>query len=70
MAEPTVTADRLARAAEAIASRRRLTQHSQLCPVWTRREHGAVIGDCDCWILAGARKDAQAALDAADGTDG
>jgi hypothetical protein len=66
MTEP---ADRLTRAAEAVAGRRRLTQHGQQCPVWVRREQGAVIGQCACWVLRGAREDARVALAAADGAE-
>lgn len=65
MTEP----DRLTRAAEAIAALRRASEHSQRCPVWVSREHGAVVGDCDCWILTDAREDAQAALAAANAVE-
>ena len=61
--------------AKASASRRRYSQHGQLCPVWVNRPKGVQTGDsrfpagaelgrCDCWIMPGARRKARAVLDA------
>jgi hypothetical protein len=41
-------------AALALADRVRPSKHSQLCPVWARRQP---IATCDCWILKQARRD-------------
>ncbi|HEV2929942.1 MAG TPA: hypothetical protein VGW74_14715 [Propionibacteriaceae bacterium] len=60
--------------AGALAGRIRYSQHGQRCPVWTRAK-GVEIGEdraptvtelarCDCWIMAKARRDGGAVLDA------
>jgi len=49
--------DPLLMVAYGIAAAARRSQHSQLCPVWTRRAKAAVDA-CDCWILRTAQTDA------------
>jgi hypothetical protein len=62
-------------AERALAGRIQYGRHGQLCPVWTRRPKDVRSGDgrtptmaqlarCDCWVMAHAREDAAAVLDA------
>lgn len=48
-------------AAIAIAGLTPPTQHSQLCPVWTKPKK-ATASECNCWILHNATQAARAAI--------
>lgn len=60
-----ITADMLTRAAQALATAVAPSEHSQLCPIWTRRRRGVTWDRCNCWINRKAAEGARLALGAA-----
>lgn len=63
--ERVSSSDATTRAAYAVATAWRRSQHGQCCPVWTKRRDASKVDTCDCWILRNARMYATLALTAA-----